>query len=115
MPASPLLVRLQQAHEAWLLGVIVLMAAIFSTIAPGFLTVANFVDLLETYSVQGILALGLFVVLVSGGIDISFMATASVAQYIAGFLAARWHWPGILCIPLGLATGDRARLDRTRR
>ena len=21
------------------------------------------------------------------------------------FLAARWHWPGILCIPIGLATG----------
>jgi simple sugar transport system permease protein len=81
------------------------MGALLGAIAPGFLTVANFVDLLETYSVQGILALGLFVVLVSGGIDISFMATASVAQYFAGFLAARWHWPGILCIPLGLLTG----------
>jgi simple sugar transport system permease protein len=103
--ASPLLTRLQESHEAWLLGVIVLMAALLGAIAPGFLTIANFVDLLETYSVQGILALGLFVVLVSGGIDISFMATASVAQYLAGFVAARWHWPGILCIPLGLATG----------
>jgi simple sugar transport system permease protein len=101
----PLLTRLQQSHEAWLLGVIVVIGALLAAIAPGFLTVGNFVDLLETYSVQGILALGLFVVLVSGGIDISFMATASVAQYLAAFLAARWHWPGILCIPIGLATG----------
>lgn len=102
---SPFLTRLQESHEAWLLGVIVLMAALLGAVAPGFLSIANFVDLIETYSVQGILALGLFVVLVSGGIDISFMATASVAQYLAGFLAARWHWPGILCIPIGLATG----------
>jgi simple sugar transport system permease protein len=105
MPADPLLTRLQESHEAWLLGVIVLMSAIFAAIAPGFLSIANFVDLLETYSVPGILALGLFVVLVSGGIDISFMAMASVAQYLAAFPAARWHWPGIVCIPIGLATG----------
>jgi simple sugar transport system permease protein len=99
------LTRLRESHEAWLLGVIVVMAALLGSIAPGFLTIANFVDLLETYSVQGILALGLFVVLVSGGIDISFMAVASVAQYLAAFLAARWHWSGIVCIPAGLLTG----------
>jgi simple sugar transport system permease protein len=92
-------------HEAWLLAVILIMGALLSAAAPGFLSVGNFVDLLETYSVQGILALGLFVVLVSGGIDISFMAMASVAQYLAAFLAARWHWPGIVCIPIGLLTG----------
>lgn len=102
---SSLLTRLQESHEAWLLGVIVVMVALLSAVAPGFFSVGNFVDLLETYSVQGILALGLFVVLVSGGIDISFMAVASVAQYLAAFLAARWHWPGIVCIPVGLLTG----------
>jgi simple sugar transport system permease protein len=103
--SSPLLDRLRQSHEAWLLAVILVMGALLGAMAPGFLTIANFVDLLETYSVQGVLALGLFVVLVSGGIDISFMATASVAQYLAAFLAARWHWPGIFCIPIGLLTG----------
>ncbi len=100
-----ILARLRESHEAWLLGVILAMCALLGVVAPGFLTVGNFVDLLETYSVQGILALGLFVVLVSGGIDISFMAVASVAQYLAAFLAARWHWPGIVCIPIGLLTG----------
>ena len=92
-------------HEAWLLAVILVMGALLGIVAPGFLSVGNVVDLLETYSVQGILALGLFVVLVSGGIDISFMAVASVAQYLAAFLAARWHWPGIVCIPIGLLAG----------
>lgn len=97
--------NLSRTHEAWLLAVILLMGAALGFAAPGFLSVANAVDLLESYSVTGILALGLFVVLVSGGIDISFMATASVSQYLAAFLAARWHWPGVACIPAGLAAG----------
>ncbi len=100
-----MLSNLSRHHEFLLLAVILVIGAILSVTAPGFLTVGNFVDLLETYSVQGILSLGLFVVLVSGGIDISFMAVASVAQYLAAFLAARWHWPGIVCIPIGLLTG----------
>jgi simple sugar transport system permease protein len=81
------------------------LGALLGWLAPGFLSVGNFVDLLETYSVEGVLALGLFVVLVSGGIDISFMATASVAQYLAAFLAARWHWPAAACLPVGLLAG----------
>jgi simple sugar transport system permease protein len=97
--------RLRAQHEVWLLAVILVLGTLLSLIAQGFFSVGNFVDLLETYSVQGILALGLFVVLVSGGIDISFMAVASVAQYLAAFLAARWHWPGVVCIPIGLLTG----------
>lgn len=97
--------RLRGRHEAWLLLVILVMGTFLGAIAPGFLTVPNVVDLLETYSVQAILAMGLFVVLVAGGIDISFMATASVAQYIAAYFAARLHLPAIICIPAGLAVG----------
>jgi simple sugar transport system permease protein len=47
----------------------------------------------------------LFVVLVSGGIDISFAATASVAQYATAFIATKYGWPVYLCIPFGLAIG----------
>ncbi len=35
----------------------------------------------------------MFVVLVAGGIDISFAATASVAQYAAAYAAANAGWP----------------------
>ena len=37
-----------------------------------------------------VLALGVFVVLVAGGIDISFAATASVAQYVTAYVATAW-------------------------
>ena len=103
--ASGLLARLQRRPETWLLGVILLVGAGLSLAAPGFLTLANLVDLLESYSVQAIMALGLFVVLVAGGIDISFSATASVAQYGAALLATEAHWPAAACIAAGLAIG----------
>lgn len=50
--------------------------------SPQFLTIQNLLDLSESYAVTGIFALGLFVVLVTGGIDISFAAVASVVQYV---------------------------------
>ena len=63
-------------------------ALIFSLASPYFLTLPNFVNLIEAYSVTTILAAGVFVVLVSGGIDISFTATAAATQYLAATLAA---------------------------
>ncbi|MDX7952893.1 ABC transporter permease [Lichenihabitans sp. Uapishka_5] len=97
--------RLQRRPEVWLLAVILGVGAILGAAAPGFLTLGNIVDLLETYAVQAIMAMGLFVVLVSGGIDISFAATASVAQYVAVLLATRAGLPGPLAIGAGLVIG----------
>ncbi|KAB0678844.1 ABC transporter permease [Aureimonas leprariae] len=99
------LTRLRRKPEAWLLVVILLVGGLFSALAPGFLTLPNVIDLLETYSVQAIMAMGLFVVLVSGGIDISFAATASVAQYSAAMLATRLGLPAPLVIAAGLLIG----------
>lgn len=97
--------RLQRRPEAWLLGVILVAVAVFGAGAPGFLTLPNAIDLLETYSVQAIMAMGLFVVLVSGGIDISFAATASVSQYVAALLAARLGLPLPLVLLAGVLIG----------
>ncbi len=99
------LTRLRRRPEAWLLAVILAVGAVFSLAAPGFLTLANVVDLLETYSVQAIMAMGLFVVLVSGGIDISFAATASVSQYAGVLCATRAGLPAPVSLGLGLLVG----------
>lgn len=103
--ASSAWARWRRRPELWLLLVIVLVGGLFGALAPGFLTLPNLMDLLETYSVQAIIAMGLFVVLVSGGIDISFAATASVAQYCAALLASRLGLPAPVVIAAGLAIG----------
>lgn len=102
---SSLLDRARRRPEFWLGGVILAVSTVLAATAPGFLSLSNVVDLLETYAVQAIMALGLFVVLVSGGIDISFAATASVAQYAAAWLAVRAGAPPAVCLAAGLAVG----------
>ena len=69
-------------HEIQIAAIVVLMAIFFSALSPGFLSVSNLSTLLESYSVMAIMAAGLLVVLISGGIDISFAAIAAVTQYL---------------------------------
>ena len=75
--------RVLRTHEFRLFAVTVIIALFLSIASPGFFTLQNVVDLLTSYAFSGILAAGLLVVLVSGKIDISFTATASIAQYAA--------------------------------
>lgn len=83
---------------------------ILSLASPYFLTVPNLVNLVEAYSVTAILAAGVFVVLVCGGIDISFTATAAAAQYFAATLATKHGMPLVptlllsACLGIGLGS-----------
>ena len=104
------LVHLFSRTESVLVVVILIASAVFSLASPYFLTWPNLVDLIEAYSVTTILAAGVFVVLVSGGIDISFAATASAAQYLAAYVATSYGYPPVLTIGmaclLGIALGS---------
>jgi simple sugar transport system permease protein len=102
-------VRLSQKHETWLLIVIVMLAATLSVISPAFLTLRNAQDLITANAFTSILAAGLLLVLISGGIDISFTATATVAQYVAMTVANAHNvgWIGVIVIAsvIGIALG----------
>ncbi len=68
--------------EAILAALITLIAVGLSLSAPGFASVQNLFDLLNASAVNMIFALGLLIVLLIGGIDISFSVGASVVQYV---------------------------------
>jgi simple sugar transport system permease protein len=91
--------------ESVLALVILIACAIFSALSPFFLTLPNIFDLIEAYSVTMILAAGVFVVLVSGGIDISFAAVASAAQYLAAYAATVYGVPALPAIALACLFG----------
>lgn len=71
------------ATELTLLAVIAVICIFLSMATDRFFTLGNAFDLLNTSSVNIIFAVGLLVVLISGGIDISFAVAASVVQYLA--------------------------------
>lgn len=68
--------------EALLILVIAIMALGLSLSTTTFLTLPNLFDLLNQSAVNIIFAVGLLVVLIAGGIDISFAVGASVVQYL---------------------------------
>ncbi len=100
-----LIPRFNHSSEAYLAAVVLLFVIILSATAQDFLTLHNWVNLIESYSVTAILAIGLFVVLVTGGIDISFAATASVAQYTAAYAATRLNLPPPVVLLTGVVVG----------
>ncbi|HCB3600916.1 TPA: ABC transporter permease, partial [Serratia marcescens] len=99
-----------RGNEGYLAWVLLLTVIVFSLLSEQFLTVQNLLDLCESYAVSGIFALGLFVVLVTGGIDISFAAVASVVQYLIATLATHYGLASpagsiLLALAIGAALG----------
>lgn len=66
-------------------GVVLLTAILFALLVgvfnPSFLSVATIIDLLRNSLVTGIFALGVMMILASGGIDVSFTAIGAFAMY----------------------------------
>jgi simple sugar transport system permease protein len=69
-------------HEFYLAALIGLMVIGLGISSEDFLTLGNIFDMSVSSAILGIMACGLFVVLIAGGIDISFPATAAIAQYV---------------------------------
>ncbi len=83
--------------EAKLLAVLAVIVVFLSIASPEFLTLVNLTSLLNNNAVNVIWAVGLLVVLIAGGIDISFAVAASVVQYLTvmaliGMGAATGRW-----------------------
>ncbi|MFV0334338.1 MAG: ABC transporter permease [Tropicimonas sp.] len=68
--------------ESWLAVVILLICLYLSFATDTFLTLVNLTDLMNSSAVNIVFAAGLLVVLIAGGIDISFAVGASVVQYL---------------------------------
>ncbi len=75
--------QLFKHNETYLLLIVIVFSIVITSINPVFLTLENMFDLLKSSSGTAILAVGVFVVLLSGGIDVSCTAIAICGQYLA--------------------------------
>ncbi len=75
--------KLLRRNETYLLFVVIAFCIVVTAVNPAFFTLQNLFDLLHNSSGSAILAIGFLVVLLSGGIDVSFPAVAIMGQYIA--------------------------------
>lgn len=76
----------QYGTEIILIGLLAAFFAILAIISPVFLTDQNLSNLLKQSSTNGIIALGMTVVIISGGIDLSVGAVAGLVGAVAAML-----------------------------
>lgn len=88
-PFNRLFDRPMTSMEGFLLIVIAVYVMTVSIVSPQFFAPATLFDLIRNGSGVMILALGVLIVLVSGGIDVSFTAIAIVAGYSSVLLSMR--------------------------
>lgn len=70
-----------------LVVVFIVLCVVFACATESFLTVSNLTDVIRTNTINGLLAVGLTYVILSGGIDLSVEATVCLAGLIAGYLS----------------------------
>ena len=73
-------------------GVIILLFAISSLLSRYFLTVRNVMNILRGTSMMGITALGMTVVILNRGVDLSVGSVAGLSSVLAAGLQPRGVW-----------------------
>jgi simple sugar transport system permease protein len=86
----------------------VVMCIFLSIFAPSFFSIVSLIDILNTSSINIIFAVGLLVVLIAGGVDISFTMVAAVAQYVVVSLlmsigGGNWALGFAIVVVIGIA------------
>jgi len=86
--------------------VLILMVGILSIISPAFFTVQNIINVLRQISINGILAIGVTLIIVTGGIDLSLGSILALAGVVATNHAhPEPYYPLALIILMGIAVG----------
>ncbi len=83
---TPFLKRLLRMRETGLIVIILMLFLIMSVASPYFLTWANMRAMSMAFAVDGLLVIGMTILLISGGIDLSVGSVTALAMVIAGWL-----------------------------
>src|SRR3954462_367197 len=91
------------------IGLVVLCIALFIA-TPFFLTVNNLLNILDQVTILGILAVGMTLVIVTGGIDLSVGSVLALGTMILGWTSHNGGWPLWLSMIAAGVVGGRCGL-----
>ncbi|MFO1174501.1 MAG: ABC transporter permease [Paracoccaceae bacterium] len=77
----------------------------FSLASPNFFQVANIMAILQATSVNGVLAVGVTLIIITGGIDLSIGTLMTFCSVMAGVVLTWWGMPLPVGILAAIATG----------
>ena len=112
VPGPAPLRRLVQMRETGLILIILALFVAMTFASPYFLTWVNIRAMVMAFAVEGIVVVGMTVLLISGGIDLSVGSVTALAMVIAGllFLAGIDPWVAsaisiVACAGIGMVMG----------
>lgn len=97
--------RKVQSNETYVFLIIVALAILIEVRSGQFFTPNNIVDLLSALIVPGLFAIGTFLVILTGGIDVSFPALASLSTYSTTKFLLDQNYQGNIIVPILMAMG----------
>jgi simple sugar transport system permease protein len=98
--------RLDSRPELFTLFLIIALCVFVGSVNQDFLQVSTFFDLARSSTVVGLFALGVFVILAAGGIDVSFTAIAALSMYtVTELVVSYFPEAPIVLVFLASATG----------
>jgi ribose transport system permease protein len=89
---------------------LIVIILVFSLLSPNFLQFDNVVGILIATTVNGVLALGVTFVIISGGIDLSVGTVMTLSAVMTAVFVTVWQLPLPIGIVAGIATGGLAGL-----
>jgi len=87
------------------LGALVILLAFFSVISTPFRTTDNYISILVATAVNGVLAMGVTFVIITGGIDLSVGTTMTFCTVVMGLVVTQAGFPLWIGLPAALAAG----------
>lgn len=94
------------AMKSWgLVIALLIIGAVLTWAHPSFLTVPNLVNVVRQISINGILAVGVTFVLLTGGVDLSLGSVVALAGVVAASAAHPDQFPVAVPVALGVLTG----------
>lgn len=97
-----------RAGRLGLILALVALCAVLSVARPAFLTLGNLVNLVRQISINGILAVGVTFVLLTGGVDLSLGSLIALTGVAAALLAHPGDYPVWIPVLAGVLAGAAA-------
>lgn len=98
--------RLKSTRELGIGAVLALVVIVISIRSPVFLAIDNLHDIAVDVSILAIMAVGMMMVFVTGGIDISVAGNLAFSgMVVAMVVAANWNVPPFVAVIIGVAFG----------
>src|SRR5690606_34122046 len=76
---------------------LIVIIALFSSLSPNYFTIPNFLTMANHVAIYGLLSIGMLVVILNGGIDLSVGSVLALCGVVAGALMK-----GVTIEPLGV-------------